>query len=366
MKFEKILSDTFCDRTVLVTGHTGFKGGWLSLWLDSLGAKVIGYSREPPTTPSFFQETRVAQRIVDIRGDITDIAGISDAVTRYNPDFVFHLAAQPLVRDSYKNPLDTFRINVIGTANILEAMRLAESKAIVVCITSDKCYENREWTYAYRENDAMGGYDPYSASKGAAEIVIAAYRNSYFSTSNTAGCSVSSARAGNIMGGGDWAKDRIVPDCVQALVKGEAISIRNPLAVRPWQHVLDPLSGYLQLAHNMKQDPKMFSGAWNFGPMHTSTIDVRHLTEKIIHEWGSGKWTDISDPCNQLHEAQYLKLDIAKSVTMLGWRPVYPVDKAIEKTVAWYREYYKGQTDMCRYSLQQIGTYMEDASNTLR
>lgn len=365
MKIEKILSDTFRNKTVLVTGHTGFKGGWLSLWLDYLGAKVIGYSLDPPTEPSFFQETRVHRRIVDIRGDITDISGISDAVTKYKPDFVFHLAAQPLVRESYKNPLDTFRINVIGTANILEALRLADSKAIVVCITSDKCYENREWTYAYRENDSMGGYDPYSASKGAAEIVIAAYRSSFFSTNDNAGCSVSSARAGNIMGG-DWAKDRIVPDCVRALVKGEAIQIRNPLAVRPWQHVLDPVFGYLWLAYKMNGDTKTYASAWNFGPMHTSTINVRHLAEKIIHEWGNGTWVDVSDSGNQLHEAQYLKLDIAKSVTLLGWRPVYSVDTAIEKTVAWYQEYHKGQTDMCGYSLDQIGMYMEDAANTMR
>ena len=362
MKIQKELSATYGGKTVVVTGHTGFKGGWLSLWLESLGAKVIGYSLDPPTIPSFFSETQGSRSIVDIRGDISDPERILGTVSQYQPDFVFHLAAQPLVRESYVSPLDTFRTNVMGTVNLLEALRLAKSHATVVCITSDKCYENREWNYAYRENDQLGGHDPYSASKAAAEIVIASYRSSYFSP-GCSGCCVSSARAGNIMGGGDWAKDRIVPDCVRALVRGETVALRNPSAIRPWQHVLDPLFGYLWLAHTMKEDPERYSGAWNFGPLPTSTLNVRQLTEKIIQAWGSGSWEDISDVGCQLHEARHLKLDIAKSVSLLGWQPVYHIDQAIEKTIQWYREYYAGNKDMRAFSLEQIARYMSDADS---
>jgi CDP-glucose 4,6-dehydratase len=361
MTVHKKLIDSYQGTTVLITGHTGFKGGWLSLWLESLGAKVIGYSLDPPTDPSLFQATGLSDRIIDIRGDILDCNKVFEIVKKHRPEFIFHLAAQPLVRYSYKNPLETFNINVIGTANILESIRLSQYPTTCVCITSDKCYENREWDYAYRENDPLGGHDPYSASKGAAELVIASYRNSFFSAKKeNSFVSLSSARAGNIIGGGDWAEDRIVPDCIRALVRVKPIEIRNPHAIRPWQFVLDPLFGYLLLALKMKEDPEVYEGAWNFGPYHANAIDVQTLTEKILLDWGSGTWKGVSQHETAPHEARYLKLDIAKSISKLGWKPVYDVDEAIQKTVEWYKKYYTGKTDMYDFSLQQIKTYMKD------
>ncbi|WP_321504107.1 CDP-glucose 4,6-dehydratase [uncultured Methanoregula sp.] len=365
MNYKEKLVRSFNGQTVLITGHTGFKGGWLALWLESLGAKVIGYSLDPPTQPSFFRQTGLSQKITDLRGDVRELAALSKVFRKYRPEFVFHLAAQPLVRASYKTPHDTFEVNVMGTANVLEAIRLSGTPTVCVCITSDKCYENREWDYAYRENDPMGGHDPYSASKGAAEIVIASYRKSYFGGEGSASpYALSSARAGNVIGGGDWAEDRIVPDCVQSLIDGKTIIIRNPSAVRPWQFVLDPLSGYLWLALAMKEHPDEYSGAWNFGPHYSNNVDVGTLTEKIIREWGSGKWEHPPHTDN-LHEAGFLKLDIAKSVTKLGWRPVYGINEAIQKTIAWYKADYTRAEDMYKFSLDQIETYMHDADNTV-
>jgi CDP-glucose 4,6-dehydratase len=270
-----------------------------------------------------------------------------------------------LVRRSYKNPLETFNINVIGTANILEAIRSSQCPTTCVCITSDKCYENREWDYAYRENDPLGGYDPYSASKGAAEIVIASYRKSFFTSGKkNFFVSLSSARAGNIIGGGDWAEDRIVPDCIRALAKGNPVEIRNPHAIRPWQYVLDPLFGYLVLALKMKEDPKMFAEAWNFGPYHSNAVDVQTLAEKVLKEWGSGTWVEMSQNENTSHEANYLKLDTAKSMMKLGWKPAYDIDEAIQKTVEWYKEFYSGSRVMCKFSQEQIRKYLQDAKIT--
>ena len=364
MNLKRIFSETFKKRTVLITGHTGFKGAWLTLWLESLGANVIGYSLDPPTEPSFFHETGLSDRITDIRGDISDQEHIFKVIEEYKPGFIFHLAAQPLVRSSYKNPVDTFRINIMGTATVLEAIRISERPSVCICITSDKCYENREWDYAYRENDPMGGHDPYSASKGAAELVIAAYRRSFFSRNNQGPtCSVASARAGNIIGGGDWAEDRLVPDCVRALATGEKIRIRNPTAVRPWQFVLDPLSGYLWLAAKMKEDPRLYADAWNFGPCYANNVNVKTLTELLIHQWGSGEWEDVSQPDDHsVHEAEYLKLDIAKAMTKLGWKPVYNLKNTLQKTVDWYKNYYHKKTDPDDFSLGQIDTYMQDAN----
>jgi CDP-glucose 4,6-dehydratase len=361
MELNKLLSNVYKNKTILITGHTGFKGGWLTLWLESMGAKVIGYSLDPPTEPSFFQETGLSSRIVDIRGDILDQPKISQIVRRYHPNFIFHLAAQPLVRASYKNPLETFNVNVMGTVNVLESIRLSEIPLVCVCITSDKCYENKEWDYAYRENDPMGGHDPYSGSKGAAELVVASYRKSFFeSNGSKPSCALSTARAGNVIGGGDWAEDRIVPDCVRSLVDGKTIKIRNSKAMRPWQFVLDPLFGYLWLAYKMKEKPSEYSGAWNFGPYYSNNVDVRTLTEKIILEWGVGKWESTTWN-NNLHEADFLKLDIAKSVTRLGWKPIYGIDEAIRKTIEWYRTDYDGVEDMYKFSLGQIETYMRDS-----
>jgi CDP-glucose 4,6-dehydratase len=367
MNLNKELLKAFNETTVLITGHTGFKGGWLTLWLESLGARVIGYSLDPPTDPSFFQETKLSHRITDIRGDILDQNTISQVINKHHPDFIFHLAAQPLVRSSYKNPYDTFNVNIMGTVNILESIRLSKKPTVCVCITSDKCYENKEWAYAYRENDPMGGHDPYSASKGAAEIVIASYRNSFFSSDQqNQTVSLSSARAGNIIGGGDWAEDRIVPDCVRALAIDAPINIRNPNAVRPWQFVLDPLFGYLCLAVKMKDNPELYSGAWNFGPSYIKNINVQKLVELIIREWGSGQSEVASrSEKNAFHEASYLMLDISKSVTKLGWKPVYDFDEAIQKTVAWYKNYYKKREDMNTFSREQIQTFMHDVGKNI-
>jgi CDP-glucose 4,6-dehydratase len=359
MTVEKNLTDSYKGKTVLITGHTGFKGSWLALWLESLGAEVIGYSLDPPTDPSMFQATGLSGRIVDIRGDVLDCNKLLETVKKYRPEFIFHLAAQPLVRSSYKNPLKTFNVNVMGTANILESIRLSQISTTCVCITSDKCYENQEWAYAYRENDPLGGYDPYSASKGAAEIVIAAYRKSFFMKGNDNPLvSLSSVRAGNIIGGGDWAEDRIVPDCIRALVKERPVMIRNPHAIRPWQFVLDPLFGYLVLALKMKENPEGYAEAWNFGPYHSNAVDVQTLTEKILREWGSGTWEGISHHENSPHEAGYLMLDIAKSSMTLGWKPVYDVDAAIHKTIDWYRHFYSSKVGMDIFSQEQIRNFM--------
>jgi CDP-glucose 4,6-dehydratase len=366
MTVHKKLIGAFKKNTVLITGHTGFKGSWLALWLESLGANVIGYSLDPPTDPSVFQALGLSNRIIDIRGNILNCDKVFETVKKYRPEFIFHLAAQPLVRKSYKNPLDTFNINFMGTVNILESIRLCQYPVTCICITSDKCYENREWDYAYRENDPLGGYDPYSASKGAAELVIASYRKSFFTTGKENPLvSLSSARAGNIIGGGDWAEDRIVPDCIRALVKKKTIEIRNPRAIRPWQFVLDPLFGYLWLAIKMKEKPEMFAGAWNFGPFHSNVVDVQTLTERLLEEWGSGRWEVVTQNENAPHEASYLKLDSAKSMTRLGWKPVYNIDEAIQKTIEWYRKYYTGKTDMYDFSLKQIKAFMRDAMKKL-
>jgi len=367
MTIHKKLIESYQGKTVLITGHTGFKGSWLALWLESLGAKVIGYSLDFPTDPSLFQATRLSDRIIDIRGDIQDCNNIFKTVKKYRPEFIFHLAAQPLVRYSYKNPLETFNVNVMGTANILESIRLSRYPTTCVCITSDKCYENRECDYAYRENDPLGGHDPYSASKGAAELVIASYRNSFFNpVKGNPGVSLSSTRAGNIIGGGDWAEDRIVPDCIRALVKGKPIEIRNPRAIRPWQFVLDPLFGYLWLAIKMKEDPEVYTGAWNFGPGHSNAVDVQTLTEKVLKEWGSGTWKILSQNKNAPHEASFLKLDITKSMTRLGWKPVYDIDGAIQKTVEWYKKYYSEKTGIYDLSLKQVETFMKDVMKKLQ
>jgi CDP-glucose 4,6-dehydratase len=363
MTVQKKLVDSYKGRKVLITGHTGFKGSWLALWLDSLGAQVIGYSLDPPTDPSFFHATGISDRLIDIRGDIRDRDTIFATVKEYRPDYLFHLAAQPLVRFSYNHPRDTFDVNVMGTANILEAIRLSQYPVTGVCITSDKCYANRECDYAYQEHDPLGGHDPYSASKAAAELVIASYRKSFFGPGKEPRVSLSSVRAGNIIGGGDWAQDRIVPDCIRALVKGNPVEVRNPRAVRPWQFVLDPLFGYLWLAVHMKDDPEKYADAWNFGPDCSSTIDVRTLTEKIIREWGRGTWKELSRNVNAPHEAGYLKLDSAKSMVRLGWKPAYTIDEAIRKTIGWYKTYYTGNADIYKFSLGQVETYMHDVSS---
>lgn len=354
----------FENKTVLVTGHTGFKGAWLALWLQELGAKVIGFSLPPPTNPSLFEALELEKRIIHLIGDIRDSESLSARMAEYQPDVVFHLAAQPLVLRSYHEPAMTFETNVMGTLHLFEAIRAAGSVRVCVNITSDKCYENREWVYAYRENDPVGGHDPYSASKGAAELVTSCYRNSYFHPDKLGShrLSVSSVRAGNVIGGGDWAENRIVPDCMRALVSKQDIKVRNPNAVRPWQHVFEPLSGYLWLAAKMWTNPQKFSDAWNFGPTNSENVPVRDVVMAILDLWGNGNWVDCSSTTSPYpHEAHFLKLDCTKSTTLLGWRPVYSFAEAVAETVAWYRRYAAKDSKIHEFSLSQIHGYANKA-----
>lgn len=331
--------DAFRGRSVFITGHTGFKGSWLSEWLLRLGADPAGFALEPPTDPSLFDELGLAARMRHTIGDVRDLPMLRTALQAADPEVVFHLAAQPLVRLSYDEPVETYETNVMGTVNLLEAVRSCPSVRVVVIITSDKCYENRETGQAYREDDCLGGYDPYSSSKGCAEIVSAAYRRSFFGPASPV--SVASARAGNVIGGGDWALDRIVPDCVRALQAGEPIIVRNPDAVRPWQHVLEPLSGYLHLAARMLDGTHELDGAWNFGPEEQGTVPVRQVADAIVAAWGSGSW-ETPPQVGAPHEAKLLALDITKAKTTLGWKPLYPVERTLAVTSAWYAARHEG------------------------
>jgi CDP-glucose 4,6-dehydratase len=350
----------FKGRKVLVTGHTGFKGSWLSLWLTDLGADVVGYALDPPSDPSAFESMRLADRVTDIRGDVRDAEAFGRAFAEHQPEIVFHLAAQPLVRAGYAEPHVTFETNVMGTVNLLEAVRTTASVAAVVNVTSDKCYENQEWVYAYRENDPMGGYDPYSASKGCSELVTAAYRRSYFSAPGSA--RLASARAGNVIGGGDWAADRLVPDCVRALSSGGSVLVRNPAAVRPWQHVLEPLSGYLWLAARLFDDDEGMSGGWNFGPDALGVITAGSLVEEFVRMWGDGSWHAPEAEAGQPHEAGTLKLDATKAADLLEWHPVWGLDRAVAATAEWYRAFVDGQGDPVLRSLDQIDDYVGEAA----
>lgn len=362
----------YSGKRVLVTGHTGFKGSWLCEWLLSLGADVTGLALLPATTPALFDELGLSGRMKDRRGDIRDLAVVRAAVDAARPDFVFHLAAQPLVRLSYDQPVETYATNVMGTVNVLEAVRLAARPCVVVAITTDKCYENKEWVHSYREEDPMGGYDPYSSSKGAAELVIAAYRRSYFSEElRTKGrvpdVRIASARAGNVIGGGDWALDRIVPDCIRALQRGEAIPVRNKVATRPWQHVLEPLSGYLWLGAGLANPQvsgfgsqvSQLTSAFNFGPALASNRTVKELVEELLKHW-PGHWEDRSDP-HAVHEAKLLNLATDKAHHFLAWQPVWDFTHTIERTVAWYRSVDAASADIPALTLGQIEGYMRDA-----
>lgn len=348
------LKSTFHNRRVLVTGHTGFKGSWLSQWLVQLGAEVIGYALDPYTESDNFVQIGLASKIHDIRGDVRDFDKLSSVIQAEKPEFIFHLAAQPLVLESYKLPKDTLDINVGGSINVLEASRNSDQVKVIVMITSDKCYENKEWVWGYRESDAMGGYDPYSASKGAAEVVIAAYRNSFFNQSkfDQHGKALSSVRAGNVIGGGDWAKDRIVPDCIKSLMSGTSIEVRNPYSTRPWQHVLEPLGGYLYLASKMYHEPVHYAGAWNFGPDLSSIREVQDLVKLMIQEWGAGKY-HVSSQVEKPHEAKLLALDISKARLNLGWKPTWDFPQTIMQTIAWYKGF-SNKENMARICEEQI------------
>lgn len=350
-------------KRVLVTGHTGFKGAWLAEWLLSLGAEVTGYALAPATEPALFTQLGLAGRLRHIVDDVRDLAALQKAMAETRPEFVFHLAAQPLVRLSYSIPVETYAVNVMGTVNVLEAVRLSGLPCTVVAITTDKCYENREWVHSYREEDPMGGYDPYSSSKGAAELVISAYRRSYFSATNSV-VKLASARAGNVIGGGDWALDRIVPDCIRALRKGETIPVRNKIATRPWQHVLEPLSGYLWLGAvlaNPSLSPfgNQLGGSFNFGPALTSNRTVAELVQEILKHW-PGRWEDRSDPL-AVHEAKLLNLATDKAHHFLGWQPVWGFSQTITHTVGWYRTANSDPAGIHALTHGQIEAYGRDA-----
>jgi len=351
----------FSGSSVFITGHTGFKGSWLALFLHSLGAKVHGYALAAPTQPSNFEVSRVEELCAShCIGDVCDSAHLARALRESQAHFVFHLAAQPLVRDSYANPVETFETNVIGTVHLLEAVRTLEHPCTVVVVTSDKCYQNTEQVWGYREIDPMGGSDPYSASKGAAELIVASYRQSFFPPESVSrhGVRLASARAGNVIGGGDWARDRIICDLVRALSTGCPAPVRNPTAIRPWQHVLEPLGGYLMLAARMARsnDPKLMSG-WNFGPLANDVLPVAELTELFLRVWGEGHW-EHQPSSRPLHEAAVLRLSIDKAISTLGWKPCFSVAQAIEKTANWYRTFYEGHTDMRQKCLSDIRDYL--------
>lgn len=322
----------FRGRTVWLSGHTGFKGAWLSEWLLQLGATVHGFALAPATEPALFDQLGLASRVVGEIQDIRDVGQVRQSIERSQPDFVFHLAAQPLVGFSYNEPVATYATNVMGTVHVLEALRTLRKPCAAVFITTDKCYENSEWVYGYRETDPLGGYDPYSSSKAAAEIAIAAYRRSFFQNHPVR---IASARAGNVIGGGDWTTDRIVPDCARALQKGEPIPVRNKVATRPWQHVLEPLSGYLWLAALLTRNPTVAS-AFNFGPTYESNRTVAELVQEVLKHW-PGRWEDKSDP-QAVHEAGWLQLATDKAQALLGWSPVWNFQTAIQQTVRWYRD----------------------------
>lgn len=349
--------DIWAGRKVFLTGHTGFKGAWLSLWLNKLGAKLTGYSLPAPTNPSLF-ETAGVQSIVDTTfDDIRNLDSLVNAVRKAEPEVVFHLAAQPLVRLSYHDPVGTYSSNVMGTVHLLEAVRACPSVRAVVIVTSDKCYENREWDWGYRENEAMGGYDPYSNSKGCSELVVSAYRQSYFNPKSfdQHRVAIASGRAGNVIGGGDWAGDRLVPDFIRAMVSGQQLVIRSPHAIRPWQHVLEPLSGYIVLAQQLLSDGARYSEGWNFGPNDQDSRPVEWLVERLVNLWGAGASWRLDDQINP-HEAHYLKLDISKARGHLGWEPRWTLAETLARVVEWYKAHATGQ-DMAQVSLDQIAAY---------
>lgn len=345
------------NKTVFITGHTGFKGSWLALWLQKMGAQVVGYALSPPSLPNLFETAKVADGMISINGDVRDLPALDRAFHEHRPEIVIHMAAQALVRPSYEDPVETYSTNIMGTVNILESIRKSDSVRSAVMITSDKCYENNEWIWGYRENDPMGGHDPYSSSKGCAELVASAYLRSFFSTKpgEQAKASVATARAGNVIGGGDWSRDRLVPDIMAAIFEGQPVVIRSPHAIRPWQHVLEPLRGYLMLAERLYCQGPEFSGGWNFGPDTQDARPVSWIADNLTRFWGQGAgW--VQDPNPQPHEATYLKLDCTKALQLLKWLPLVNLTHALEWIVEWYRGLKSGD-DMQRLTLDQIQRY---------
>jgi CDP-glucose 4,6-dehydratase len=326
-------------KKVLITGHTGFKGSWLSLWLQSLDAEVFGVALDPPSSPSLFEKAKISDGMVSIREDICNLEAVKKIFIKYKPEIVFHLAAQSLVKYSYSNPVQTYKTNVLGTLNVLEGVRSISTVKAAIMVTSDKCYENTERDYGYIEDDPMGGYDPYSSSKGAAELLISSYRNSFFSNASSDKCSagIASVRAGNVIGGGDWAKDRLIPDIIHSFQKKEKVKIRNPNAIRPWQHVLEPLSGYMQLAELLYLNNSKYAEAWNFGPSDNDARSVEWVVEKIADLWGTNPEWSADDRIHE-YEANFLKLDCSKALNNLNWQPKWTLDQALLKIVEWHKD----------------------------
>tara|TARA_Y100000739_G_C20565918_1_gene445345 strand:- start:171 stop:1265 length:1095 start_codon:yes stop_codon:yes gene_type:complete len=355
-----MFQNIYNDKTVLLTGHTGFKGSWLSLWLKKLGAKVIGVGLDPINENSFFSVNNICEFVDDNRFDIRNLEKLKNLIKIANPDFVFHLAAQPLVRKSYSNPLETWSTNLIGTLNVLESLRELNKKCACVIITSDKCYQNNEWVWGYRESDKLGGSDPYSASKACAEFGIKSYFESFFNNEQQL-VRITSARAGNVIGGGDWSEDRIVPDCIRAWSKGVKVQLRSPNSTRPWQHVLEPLSGYLLLASNLYRFKKFNGHAFNFGPRISENYSVLELVEIMGKYWEKVMWEDCSDNNVRLYESGLLKLNCEKALDMLNWNPTLHFDETIRFTVEWYKEFFEFNENICKKSSSQIDEYIKFA-----
>jgi CDP-glucose 4,6-dehydratase len=359
-----VLNPAFWNgKRVLLTGHTGFKGGWISLWLQSMGAQVVGYALAPPTSPSLFEVADVGKGMTSIIGDIRDLAKLQATFAEHSPEIVVHMAAQPLVRYSYIEPVETYSTNVMGTVHLLEAVRNTPGVKVVVNITTDKCYENREWVWGYRENEPMGGYDPYSNSKGCAELVSAAYRSSFFNVSGHAqhGVALATVRAGNVIGGGDWAQDRLIPDILAAFEQRSLVNIRNPHATRPWQHVLEPLRGYLTLAERLYEHGPSYAEGWNFGPNDEDAKPVGWIVEQMAQMWGNDAHWKI-DTGEHPHEANYLKLDISKARSRLNWQPVLRLNDALKLIIDWAKQRQAG-ADMRKLTLAQIHAYQALTNN---
>ncbi|MEC0370789.1 CDP-glucose 4,6-dehydratase [Paenibacillus chibensis] len=352
------MNNFWYGKKVFVTGHTGFKGSWLCMWLYLLGAEVVGYATKPPTSPSLFELCNVEKLLSkSVLGDIRDQDILKKEMNLFQPDIVIHLAAQPLVRDSYRLPVDTYSVNVMGTVNLFEAVRNTKSVKAVVNVTSDKCYENNEWVWGYRENDRLGGHDPYSNSKACAELITSAYTNSFFNIHDYAnhGVAIASVRAGNVIGGGDWAKDRLIPDCIQALLDSKPIYIRSPHSIRPWQHVLEPLSGYLSVAEKLYESGTIYSGPWNFGPEDGDARTVEWVVQKLCDKWDENHGYIVEGGLNP-HEASYLKLDCSKSKSRLNWSPKWDLNEALNQTIEWTIAYKNG-SDLRQVSFNQIKKY---------
>jgi len=347
-------------KRVFLTGHTGFKGSWMSLWLQKLGVEVTGFSQSPPTNPNLFEVANVGRGMSTVIGDIRDEAILTRAMQKAKPEIVIHMAAQPLVRRSYVDPVETFSTNVMGTVNLLEAVRQTNSVRAVVIITTDKCYENKEWVWGYRENEPMGGFDPYSSSKGCAELVTAAYRRSFFNVNNFKdhNVAVATARAGNVIGGGDWAEDRLIPDILRAIQQGQSVRIRNPNATRPWQHVLEPLSGYLNLAEKLLKDGSVFAEPYNFGPAEDDAKSVQWIVEELTSQWSQNASWHL-DVGNHPHEAHFLRLDCSKARAALAWSPRWNIGKTLKSIIEWHKAHSSGQ-DMNAICMQQITDYTSE------